>query len=117
MIRLNLDPVFTARGIERPYYFLTHNGFTHNIANLLIAGKQQGINFKYLERLCTLLWCEPHDLLLWEPADVTKVPADHPLRPLLHTGDKEKNFRKMMSKVPYKKLNDISDVLKKEIEE
>lgn len=116
MITLNLQPIFMARGIERPYTFLTHHGFSHNTANNLIVGKIAGIKFSYLERLCELLWCQPQDLLLWKPSAGLKLPDNHPLLPLLPRNDPDKNFRRMVSKLPYNKLNDIWEILKAETE-
>jgi len=114
MITLHLQPLFAARGIDNPYSFLTRHGFSHNTANNLINGKLAGIKFNYLERLCELLWCAPHDVLQWKPAADRTLAEDHPLLPLMHKAEADKNFRKMMSKVPYDKLNDIWELLKKE---
>lgn len=116
MLILNLKPIFTARGIDKPYAFLTKNGFTHNTAKSLVAGKSPTINIRYMERLCELLWCEPNDLFLWQPAENTRIPDGHPLLPLLRTQETVLNIKHMLARVPLKKLNGLSEVLIKEIE-
>jgi DNA-binding Xre family transcriptional regulator len=117
MLTINLKPIFAARAIEKPYVFLTKNGFTHSTAKDLLNGRVKAINLAYIERLCTLLWCEPNELLLWEPADKAQVPANHPLLPLTRQVDAGVNFKNALLKVPLKKMEELSALLYKEIED
>ncbi len=118
MLTLHLGPAFAARGIDNPHIFLVRNGFTRQMARGLTSGKRTNINLKYLERLCELLWCEPADLFLWQPVADKPIPEDHPLKPLMKKDfGQPLNTRKMLAKVPLKKVSGIVDRLKKDLNE
>jgi DNA-binding Xre family transcriptional regulator len=117
MLTLNLKPVFAARSIDKPYAFLKKNGFTHTIAKALATGKVVSVNISYMEKLCILLWCEPSDLFQWQPAEGTVVTENHPLLPLSHKWDAGTQLKNALSHLPYKKLNEVSTALIKEVEE
>jgi DNA-binding Xre family transcriptional regulator len=106
MITLHLNPIFIARAIDKPYSFLVRNGFTPQMAKGLIDGKRTNINLKYMERLCELLWCEPNDLFLWQPANGAQIAPEHPLRPLLKKDMvRPVSIREQLAKVPLKELS------------
>ncbi len=67
MLKFNFKTVFAARGIQSPTGFLRKAGFSPNTASNIATGKLEKLNLKQLERLCILLNCTPHDLLVWEP--------------------------------------------------
>ena len=117
MLKLNLMPLFAARGIDRPYYFLKKHGFTHQTANSLRNGKRLIVNVEHLTRLCELLWCEPNDLFEWQPASDSVIPGNHPLFNLKTNKEAPINLKKMTATVPYKELKNLSTALTKEIEE
>lgn len=110
-------PVLRAKGIEKPFTFLRKNGFTHQVAKNLISTNRVEINLKQLEHLCEILWCEPTDFLEWHASPNKIVPEGHPLLKLTPKEQPMVNLKKLIEKVPYEKLNKISTVLAKEIED
>lgn len=83
MIQLNLKPLFALRGVDKPYQFLLHAGFSHHVASNLVAGKMKSLSLEQLERLCHCLLCEPNELLVWQVANINNYPPNYPLRKLL----------------------------------
>jgi DNA-binding Xre family transcriptional regulator len=67
MLTLNVVRVMKLRAVQKPYAFLTANGFTHHTTYRLLHGKASSVSFVHLERLCRLLRCTPHDLLDYTP--------------------------------------------------
>jgi DNA-binding Xre family transcriptional regulator len=116
MLSLHLEPLFAARGIDRPYHFLRKNGFTHTTATSLTAGKVKLVNIDYLERLCLILWCDMNDLFHWQPSDGGKLEEDHPLLPLTHHVNATFNFKNAFLKIPLHKAEDLAASLRKEID-
>lgn len=117
MLILNLKPIFTARGIEQPIKFMMENGIPRDAAFHFANSHRPQIKIAYIERLCEILICEPNDLFLWQPAKDAKAIEEHPLFPLYRPRETATNFKKLLANVPYKKLNNLSDILSKEIEE
>ena len=114
MITLHLRPIFAARDIDKPYSFLLRNGFSGQMAKSLLSGTKTNVNLKHLERLCELLWCEPNDLLLWQPVAGAEISEEHPLHPLMKKDWlRPISTRKILAKVPLKKLYDAAEELSK----
>lgn|SRR5574338_726352 len=67
MLKLNTQPIFAARGIDKPNGFLRRHGFTADTASKIVTGKVRVLNFDRLEKLCLILNCRPEDLFEWEP--------------------------------------------------
>lgn len=116
MLTLQLKPLFLARGIEKPYVFLVKNGFSRRTAQILTSGKVKTISLDYVERLCTLLWCQPNDLLHWQPADAAEITPSHPLLPLSKQIELNLNLKKALQKVPLSRMEQLAESLRKEIE-
>ena len=75
MFVLNLEPLFKARNIEKPYTFLVNNGFTHHSAIRLTKSKViKVMRMEHIERLCRILRCMPQDFLQWKQD--TRNPMD-----------------------------------------
>jgi DNA-binding Xre family transcriptional regulator len=68
MLKLNVKPLFAARGIDKPNGFLRKHGFTADTASRVVTGKVRVLNLDRLEKLCLILNCKPEDLLEWEPS-------------------------------------------------
>ena len=100
MLTLNLLPVFSARGIEKPYAFLVRAGFTSHSANIML-NNPKAIKLHYIELLCTKLNCEPSDLFMWTPDKNHPLAENHALRNIGGTID-------ILLDLPYKQLKDIS---------
>lgn len=82
MLKLNLSPIFKARGIRKPYTFLRNHGFTHNIAHKLMSGTSRECRYDHIERLCRAVLCTPNDLFLWIPDKDVVYPDNLPLNGL-----------------------------------
>jgi len=117
MLTLNLKPIFTARGIEAPLKFLMKNGIPRDAAFSLIHEHKPNIKLAYIERLCEILFCELSDLFLWQPDRNVRNKEEHPLFPLFRPEGTTTDFKTLLANVPYKKLNDLSAALAKEIED
>lgn len=115
MLSLHLQPIFTARGIEKPYTFLVKNGFTPHAAHNLLSAKTRVFRLDHVELLCEILNCEPNDLLLWQPNSEKQMAANHPLKKLTNNSNSETNLKKTLFNLPYQQLKDISSKLTNEI--
>lgn len=84
MLSLHLQPIFAARGIERPFTFLVKAGFSRNAATRLLHNAHLAYHLEHIEKLCILFHCSPNDLLVWQPSNGQQppLPADHPLQAL-----------------------------------
>jgi putative transcriptional regulator len=68
-IRVNLD-VMLARRKMRSRDLATAVGITEQNISLLKSGKVRGVRFDTLERICSVLDCQPGDLLEFTPASL-----------------------------------------------
>ncbi|MES2763886.1 MAG: helix-turn-helix transcriptional regulator [Bacteroidota bacterium] len=110
MIYLNLKPIFEAKGIDNPNYFLWKNGFTRQAAHRLLNNTKEGITFRHLEQLCLLLSCSPNDLFTWHNTDKTNVLPTHALQKL--TKEKSKgSITTTLQNLPVNKLNELRNFL------
>lgn len=111
MIRLNVLPIFKARGIEKPYYFLVQLGLSPYTVNNILYNNTVSLNFKNMELLCKVLFCEPSDLFRWTPDTNEYYPANHPLQALT---DKPApiDVRQTLATIPYKDLMAIGNQIK-----
>lgn len=107
MLTLNLTPIFTLRGIEKPFSFLVKNGFSRHAANLLINANTRTYRLDHVERLCELLVCEPNDLLLWTPDRDKKYPENLPLSKLIVK--QEGNLKETLTHMPLSELKVLTD--------
>ena len=110
MVRLNLQRIFKARGIEQPYRFLVQNGFVPFTAHKYKNNKVEHIRLDHIEKLCVLLHCTPNDIFEWAPNDLLD---DHPSHPLqkIRTRDKKIEIGKMLSKLSMDKLEEVEKLL------
>ena len=115
MLSLNLRPIFSTRGIEKPYSFLVKNGFTPHAANNLLNSKTRVFRLDHIELLCEVLLCEPNDLLLWKPSSEKIIAPNNPLNRLLINDNDKTDLKNALFNLPYKQLKEISSKLTKEI--
>lgn len=106
MIYLNLKPIFEAKGIDNPNYFLWKNGFTRHTAHNLLNNKTEGINFRHLEQLCLILGCSPNDLFTWHNTDQINVLPTHSLQALKKEKSKG-SITHTLQQLPVNKLNEL----------
>jgi len=114
MLTLNLNPIFKARGIERPYTFLVKAGLTPHTANVLLNSKTKVFRLDHIEKLCVILRCEPNDLLVWNPSKNEIIADDHPLTKLKQGESPSIDLRKTLLNMPYDKLKSLSSKLTEE---
>ncbi|MFN7421754.1 MAG: helix-turn-helix domain-containing protein, partial [Chitinophagales bacterium] len=107
MLTLNIKPIFEARNIERPYSFLVKAGLTSITAHNLLNSKSSSIRFDHIELLCRILICEPSDLFVWRPNKNENINQDHPLTKLREQ-EIDKTIQETLSKLPYKKLKEVT---------
>ncbi len=114
MLTYNIGRIFEARGINKPYSYLTKAGYSSNTASRFINKHFRKLNLDDVERLCELLRCTPNDLLEWTPRPGDTTDENHPLNELKR--DKSyASIRQMLKTVPLNKLSEIENMIKKEI--
>lgn len=116
MLSLNLRPIFSTRGIEKPYSFLVKNGFTSHAANNLLNSKTRVFRLDHIELLCEVLLCEPNDLLLWKPDSDKTIAPNNPLNKLMANEESKTDLKNTLFNLPYQQLKEISNKLTKEID-
>ncbi|MFM6976303.1 MAG: helix-turn-helix domain-containing protein [Sphingobacteriaceae bacterium] len=116
MIQLNLKPLFALRGIEKPYQYLLHAGFSHHVATNLVAGNLQSLRFEQMERLCHCLLCEPTDLLQWQPNKAYTYPDNYPLSKLLPK-ETPASLKLSLSRLNFKDLEEMTQLFNEQLEQ
>ena len=107
MLLLNLDPLFKARGIDKPFTFLTKNGFTSHTTHRLLNSKSRHFHFDHIEQLCRIFLCEPNDLLLWVPDADTLYPENLPLLKLTKN-ESANDWRTTFAAMPFQELQKLT---------
>jgi DNA-binding Xre family transcriptional regulator len=70
MIQFYLQPLIRAKGLKPTAGLLHKWGITRSMADRLLAGEIEQLNFKIVEILCINLNCTPNDLLNYIPTDM-----------------------------------------------
>jgi DNA-binding Xre family transcriptional regulator len=110
MINYNFDRIFKARGIDKPFTYLTKAGFSDNYATKIKNNKIKRIGLKELERLCVLLHCTPNDFYEWIPDANSQEDKDHPLQ-VIRQSDKVFDLTKTLNSVPLGELDKIEELI------
>lgn len=110
MIKYNFNRVFKARGIDKPFTYLTKAGFSDNFATKIKNDKIKRLGLKELEKLCILLRCTPNDIYEWNPDDDSQVDKDHPLS-VIRKSDKVFDLTKTLNSVPLAELDKIEELI------
>jgi DNA-binding Xre family transcriptional regulator len=110
MLVFNLNPIFTARGIERPYSMLIKAGFSKNLAHKFLNDKLNTMRLSQLNKICTMLHCTPNDIVIWSPDENEVISKTHPLR-TLKKQDLELNWQETIKNVPLKQLKQIASII------
>jgi DNA-binding Xre family transcriptional regulator len=108
MLKLNLQPIFKARGIDRPHAFLVRIGITAHSANLILSSESKVFKLQHVELICRHLNCEPNDLLLWNPDKNNPIGDNHPLHNLSDKSSSSANGINTLRDIPYKELKEIT---------
>jgi DNA-binding Xre family transcriptional regulator len=108
MLSLNIQPIIKARGINNAYSYLVKAGFTSATAHNLLNAKTTNFRLTHIDKLCTILICTPHDLLIWTPNKNEKLPDNHPLTSLKKQNI-DLNWQDTIKTIP---LNQLSEIVK-----
>lgn len=108
MLSFNLNPIFKARGIEKPYSFLVKAGLSPHTAYSLLKKETRIFRLDHVEFLCRVLNCEPHDLLMWHPEQDVEYPANYPLKFLKPQEDLSDTLKSTLSNLPFKELKKVT---------
>ena len=114
MLTFNFTRIFKARGIDKPFSYLVKAGYSDNYATRIANNRIQRLNLADLEKLCELFHCTPNDLLEWIPDSRTVYDKKHPLISIKRS-NKVVQLTQMLNSVPLDKLNEIENVIRKEI--
>lgn len=107
MLSLNLNPIFKARGIEKPYSFLVKAGLSPHSANIILNSSTRVFKLDHIELLCTALVCEPNDLLLFTPEKDKIYTENNPLLKLKHQ-EADNNWQDTFAAMPFKQLKEVT---------
>jgi len=110
MLSLNLAPIFTARGITKPYNFLVKAGLSPHTASNILSNDMRIFRLDHIELLCTVFLCEPNDLLLWTPKPGQQYADDFPLAKLKQV-DTPDNWQQTLATMPLKQLREITKII------
>ncbi len=111
MLTLNLDPIFKARGIDRPYNFLVKAGLTPHSTSTILNSSTRTFRLDHIELLCKALFCEPNDLLYWTPDNGEKFAENFPLNKL-NKIDNTQDWKKSLATMPLNELKEITKHIK-----
>ncbi len=116
MLKYNINKVLKERRIEKPIKYLRQAGIYEAFALRIKNNQVKRINLPTIEKLCILLKCTPNDLMEWKPDDNAELYKDHPLNIMMENRKKIDDLSKMLSSVPFEKLGNIEELIKKEVE-
>ncbi len=106
MLFTNLNRAFALRGIDKPSEVLLKHGISRPTISRLLRNETEGINFRHLEIICTVLNCTPNDLFEWKPGANVNLPENHSLHALRRT-EKTRSLKEMIGDVPMEKLDQV----------
>lgn len=115
MLKYNIGRILKARGIDRPFGYLTNEGFSKSFASRIRDNRVNQLQNKDIEKLCLALGCTPNDLFDWTPDGRTERYKDHPMQQLNREG-KEIDLNETLSSIPVDKLEAVQKLIAKEIE-
>lgn len=110
MLSLNLLPIFKARGIDKPFSYLTSAGFPSYTAHNLLNAKTVTFRLSHIDKLCSLLNCTPNDLLVWTPNRNEKLADTHPLT-RLKKQNTDLNWQDTIKTIPLDQLSEIVKII------
>ena len=110
MLYYNLQPIFTARQIEKPYSFLVKIGIAPHTAHKILNNSSHVMRLDNLTLICKALYCEPNDLLVYKPDTNHPIAETHPLNNLLPKDDNS-NWQQQLKTMPLSKLKEITQIL------
>lgn len=115
MFKVNLAPVFRARGITRPYTWLVKAGMSRHTASKFLYTDPRDVRLAHLAFLCKILVCDLRDILVWTPAAGENIAANHPLRRHNRVATKA-DWQQTMASMPLDQLHELTEALLKKVE-
>lgn len=106
MLKLSARHLFAAKAIIKPQGFLRNNGFSSYMANDIVMEKARNFKLDAMEKLCLVLNCTPHDLLVWEPDASIAEPSKFELSKLM----RQKEIIKLSEQLRGLTIEEIEDV-------
>ena len=116
MLSLHLAPIFKVRGIDNPLSFLVKAGFTRHAAHVILNPHTRNFRLDHIEKLCTILICEPNDLLRFTANSSQPLPAGHPLNKLRQT-DEVANIKEALANLPLHMVKEIANQVHDKLKE
>ncbi len=114
MLSYNISRVIKARGIIRPFAYLSKSGFSVNMASNIKNDALSRVDLAVVEKLCLLLHCSPNDLFQWTPSGEMIDDTEHPLNEI-RRNEKALDIAKTLSSIPLKKLDEIEALIEQHI--
>ncbi|WP_300565085.1 helix-turn-helix transcriptional regulator [Flavobacterium sp.] len=111
MLFFNFTRIFKLKGIDRPFSYLTANGYSAGYATKLSNNRVLEINLDRLQKFCKDFNCTPNDILDFRPNPKDHLPEDH----ALHTLTKKEKFNEINAKIntlSIEKIQQIHDIIK-----
>jgi DNA-binding Xre family transcriptional regulator len=115
MLSYNFTRILRSRGVDKPFSYLVKHGFSDNFSSRIANNRVSRLNLSEMEKLCELFHCTPNEIMEWIPGSSDIENINHPLYPLKRS-NKVVELTKMLNSIPLDKLNDIENIIKKEIE-
>lgn len=114
MLAYNFPRIFKARGIEKPFAYLTSQGFSDSFASKVKRNNVKRLNPGELEKLCVILRCTPNDLLEWTEDGSFDLDETHPMRKLKKP-EKIQDLSKTIHSIPLDKVEEINEMINEKI--
>lgn len=111
MLYFNFARIFRLKGIERPFRYLTNNGYSSGYATKITNNRVLEINLERLEKFCRDFNCTPNDIFDFRPYSNDNLPKDH----ALYTLTKKEISGEVIAKIhglPADKIQQIHDIIK-----
>jgi DNA-binding Xre family transcriptional regulator len=110
MLSLNLNPIFKARRISKPYTFLVKAGLTPHSATNILNNASRNIKLDHVELICEALLCEPNDKLEWQPKEGKVYAENFPLNKLIQN-DNDNLWQDSFENMPFKELKESAKTI------
>jgi DNA-binding Xre family transcriptional regulator len=110
MLYFNLQAIFKARQIERPYTFLVKIGIAPHTATRILNSNMQVLRLNHIALICKALYCEPNDLLAYKQESNDPLPETHPLLNLI-PNNSDTSWQDQLKTMPLSQLNKITALL------
>lgn len=111
MLKLNVNRMFTVRGVRQKTGFLMKAGLSRSMANRIAAGDVKRLSSRQLELLCLALHCSLNDLYDWIPDKPELVNETNPLVKLIRSDTIYFDIANFTIDIPVEKLNVLRERL------